>query len=182
MKTTGERGKRRGTGAIIRGFLWTAGLVLILATAMEMMSPRSSDRFDSDLSEVPQQNASGISRPVAQPPESVSEICDHYSKFHNNPKAYEAAENRAKIYECAVLQTQFVSWRQYDSGDPRANAKIDAAKKKARALLEKRYPKIPDDCADALLALGYVVIAAENPTSKAQCPRAEMADEDDTSP
>lgn len=179
MKTTGEREKRERTGAIIRGFLWILGLLLILVTITEMMSSQSSDRDDSDISELPQQNAPELSRPVAQPPESVSEICEHYSKFHNNPKAYEAAENRAKTYECAVLQTQLVCWQQYSSGDARATAKIDAAKKKARALLEKRYPKIPDDCADALLALGYVVIAAENPTSKAECPRAEIADEDD---
>lgn len=179
MKTTGEGEMRKRIGTIIRSFFWIFGLLLILAIIKEMMTSPSSDRDDSGTSELPQQSASELSRPATQPQETVSEICGHYRKFHNNRAAYQAAQDRAKIYECAVLQTQLVTWQQYNEGDPRATARIDAAKKKARALLEKHYPKIPDVCANALLAIGYIVISAENPTTRASCPRAEIADEQD---
>jgi hypothetical protein len=116
--------------------------------------------------------ASERPRPSTQPQETIGEICGRYPKFHNNRAAYQVAQERARIYECAVLETQLVTWQQYSPEDPRAIARIDAAKKTAHDLLEKHYPRIPEACATALLGIGYIVTSA-NPNAQESCTRAE---------
>jgi hypothetical protein len=110
--------------------------------------------------------------------ETVTESCAQYHKFHGNRAAYDAAQKRAIIAECAVLGTQEVVWQRYGPDDPRAQARIAAVKKQARDLMVKHYPKIPDACVDGLLGIGYLVVSQDT-SAKQSCTQAAMNKEAD---
>ncbi len=109
--------------------------------------------------------------------ETVTESCAQYKKFHANREAYDAAQKRAIVCECAVLGTQEVAWQRYGPDDPRAETRISAAKKEAHDLMVKRYPKIPDACLQGLLGIGYLVIS-QDAAAKESCTQAAMSKEE----
>ena len=91
--------------------------------------------------------------------QTVTETCAKYSKFHANRPAYDDAQGRALIAECAVIGTEEIAWRKYGASDAHAQAEIDAAKKRALAQMKRAYPGIPNACAKGLLEIGYLVLS-----------------------
>lgn len=111
--------------------------------------------------------------------ETLMETCGHYHKFHGNRAAFDQAQKLAMIYECAVYGTEMVLVERYaDPNDPRAKGPIDAIKAKARAGMEKRYPKIPDACLNGLLSVWYIVISDDSNASRT-CIQAATSKEGD---
>jgi hypothetical protein len=110
--------------------------------------------------------------------QTVTETCGKYSKFHANRPAYDDAQGRALIAECAVIGTEEIAWRKYGTSDAHAQAEIDAAKKRALIQMKRAYPGIPSACATGLLNIAFLVIS-KHPDVKQGCMNSAGTDETD---
>jgi hypothetical protein len=79
---------------------------------------------------------------------NAAELCAPYRKFHGHLDAFNKAVAMSDTLACPVYA---VTWINAEGLDP-----DDKAKRLAIGLLERRYPGIPEGCADQLIHDGFL--------------------------